>query len=299
MAEQPSNGAVGSTAAPASERRLAAIASGWPSVLVAFSGGVDSAVVLAAAARGCPGRVLAVTGASASVPQEELAIAARVAASLGVEHRVVSTTEVQSEAYAANPPERCYHCKSHLFERLRAEAAAEGLAVLAEGSNLDDLRDHRPGSRAARELGVVSPLRDAALGKAEVRELARWFGLEVAEKPAQPCLASRFPYGVRVTERGLLRVGRAERWLRTYFGLREVRVRSHGELARVEVLPGDMPRVLGAHLEVQAALKALGFVWVSLDLGGFRSGSLNEALPGDRAGGGPPGGRPGGGAQDA
>jgi uncharacterized protein len=259
--------------------RLRAALAAHESLLVGLSGGVDSAVLVAAAQRFCGGRVLAVTGRSPSVPASDLADAARVAAALGVEHLVVDTHELAVPAYAANGPDRCFHCKSHLFARLQAVARECGLAAVAEGSNADDAHDYRPGLDAVRRLGVVSPLLAAGLTKAEVRALAREWGLDVADKPAMACLSSRFPYGEALTAAGLERVDRAEAWLRAALGLRQVRVRSHGDLARVEVGDDEGFAALAARRhEVRAALVGLGFLWVALDLGGYRTGSLNAAL---------------------
>jgi len=251
------------------------------SAVVALSGGVDSSVVLAAAYRALGHRVLAVTGCSASVPAEEVADAARIAAWVGVPHRLVETGETALPDYIANPPDRCFHCKNELFLKLLGVAEAEGYSTVLEGSNLDDEGDHRPGMRAAAQHGVLSPLRQAGLRKVDVRALARHWGLDVADKPAMPCLASRFPYGTQVTLTGLDRVGRAERWLRSRFDLRDVRVRHHEQVARIEASPERMADLVAAGEEIQRHLQELGYRWVSLDLGGFRSGSLNSVLASD------------------
>ena len=250
------------------------------SALVAFSAGVDSTFLLRVAHEELGGRVVAATARSRSFPARELAEAAAFCQAEGVEHVVVDLEELSIPGFADNPPDRCYHCKKELFGKLAALARDRGLAAVLEGSNLDDDGDWRPGRRAIRELGVRSPLHDARLTKAEIRLLSRSLGLPTADKPSFACLASRFPYGERITAEGLDRVGRAEDWLRAAFpGLGQLRVRSHGPLARIEVAPPDIPRLASRAPEISAALRALGFAYVSLDLQGYRTGSLNETLP--------------------
>ena len=257
-------------------QRLEAVLQGIPSALVAVSGGVDSAVVLAVAAQVVP-RVVAASGTSVAYAAEDLATARTLAARLGVEHLEVATRETTDPRYAVNAPSRCFHCKTELYGKLRAEADQRGLAVVLDGTHAGDLGDFRPGMRAADALGVRSPLREAGLDKAEVRAIARSLGLVVWDKPASPCLASRFPYGEAITAAKLSMVERAEAHLHD-LGWREVRVRHHGNLARIEVPPADLPRVLEQAQEIAAYLRGLGYLYVTLDLQGFRSGSLNAAL---------------------
>jgi uncharacterized protein len=252
-------------------------------VMVAFSGGADSTLLLAAAVRALGERAVAATGVSPSLPREELAAAAALAAELGARHLVVATHEGERPGYLRNGPDRCYFCKDELFEVLGPLAAAEGLA-LAVGTNTDDLGDHRPGQRAAASHGVLTPLVAAGLSKAEVREASRRLGLRTADKPAAACLASRVAYGVQVTPARLSRVERAEALLRS-FGLAQLRVRDHGDLARVEV-PTEALALLvepDRRARLVAGLHDLGFAYVTLDLDGFRSGSMNATLaPGQR-----------------
>jgi uncharacterized protein len=248
-------------------------------LLVAFSGGVDSSYLAFAAHRLLGDAALAVTAESPSYPRSHREMAERIAREFGIPHRFVATAEMESEAYRANAPDRCYHCKSELFEvlgRLREEL---GFDAVAYGVNRDDTRDFRPGHRAAAERGVLSPLLAAELGKEEIRALSREAGLPTADLPASACLSSRLPYGTAVTPERLRQVEAGEERLRA-LGFRQVRVRHHGPLARVEVDPSELARALdpGVAARIVAELKPLGFRWVSLDLEGYRMGSLNEAL---------------------
>jgi len=254
---------------------------------VAFSGGVDSGVVLAAAAAVLgPANVIAVTAASETYLPEELAAARALAQRLGVRHEVVTTDELADERFAANAPDRCYHCKAHLVDALAAAAERAGSVVLLDGANRDDLGDHRPGMRAASEGGVRHPLIEAGLGKADVRALARALELPNWDKPANACLASRIPYGEPITPEKLQAVAAAEAGLRT-LGFGVCRVRHHGAVARVEVEPGQVARAAGELREqVVAAVRAAGCAYVPLDLQGCRSGSMNEVrADAERAGG--------------
>ncbi len=252
------------------------------SALVAFSGGVDSALILKVAVLTLGAeRVLAVTARSPSVPAGELAEAVRVAREIGAAHELLDTHELENPGYLANPPERCYLCKAELYTRLAGLARQRGLAAVVNGVNADDLGDYRPGLKAAEEHGVRAPLAEAGLTKADVRQLAAALGLSVHDKPASPCLSSRVPYGEEITPEKLRRIEAAERFLRE-LGLRECRVRHHEKLARIEV-PGDqIARLAEPELRsrVERRLRELGFHYVTLDLRGLRSGSLNEPLLG-------------------
>ena len=249
------------------------------SAAVAFSSGVDSTFLLRVAHEELGDRVVAVTARSRSFPKRELEEAAAFCRSEGVRHEIVDSEELDIPSFAENPPDRCYHCKKALFRKLIAFAQANGLNAVLEGSNIDDDGDYRPGRRAIMELGVRSPLHDAGLTKGEIRELSKKLGLPTADKPSFACLASRFPYGERITAAGLERVERAEQWLLDAgLGLTQLRVRSHGDVARIEVPPEAIARIAARAEEVAAALKGFGFAYVALDLQGYRTGSMNEVL---------------------
>ena len=249
-------------------------------VVVAYSGGTDSTLVAAAAARALGDRALAVTAVSPSLPPGELAEARRVAAVIGVRHRAVRTRETEDEAYLANGLDRCYHCKSELYGVLGRVAEDAGTSVVVSGANLDDLGDYRPGLRAAKEHGIRHPLVEVGFTKAEVREAARVLRIPTWDKPASACLSSRIAFGVRISVEELSKVGRAERLLKD-LGFAQCRVRVHGDVARVEVEPADLPRLArpGIRGQVVDGLKALGYRYVTLDLEGFRSGSMNPEPP--------------------
>lgn len=273
------------TEARAKVEKLEAILREMGSVLIAYSGGTDSAYLLAVATETLgPDHVLAVTGVSESLAPYERSDAADVARQIGAPHLEVKTHEIENENYASNPVNRCYYCKSELFTHLAVVARERGLAWVADGSNADDRGDHRPGMQAGHERGVRSPLQEAGLTKAEIRFFAKERGLPIWDKPAAPCLSSRIPYGQRVTVQKLHQIGQAELYLRQ-LGLRNVRVRHHDTIARIEVPRADMPRLLeeGVADDLVRRFKEIGFQFVTLDLQGFRSGSLNEALVGRTA----------------
>jgi uncharacterized protein len=260
---------------------LRAIIGSLGSVAVAYSGGTDSSFLLAVCLEVLgPENVLALTADSPLTPRAELAGARTLAAQLGARHQVLSSEDLAEEGIVANRPDRCYHCKFHRFDLLWKIARAEGLDHLVHGENADDAADYRPGSRAAEELGVRAPLREAGLTKAEVRVLSRERGLPTWDRPANACLASRFPYGTRLTAEGLARVEAAEETLRRLWGLRQLRLRDHFPVARLEVPPEEIARLALPQNRRPAveALRALGYRYVTLDLVGYRMGSLNDAL---------------------
>ena len=251
------------------------------SAVVAFSSGVDSTFLLRVAHEELGEHVVAATIRSHTFPKRELDEAVAFCRAEGVRHAVIDSDELNIPGFAENPPDRCYHCKRELFSRLLAFARANGLAAVLEGSNLDDDGDYRPGRRAIRELGIVSPLHEVGLTKAEIRALSREMGLPTSDKPSFACLASRFPYGERITAAALERVERAEQWLLDAgLGLKQLRVRSHGDLARIEVPTDAIPRLAARAAEIDATFKELGFAYVALDLRGYRTGSMNEVLYG-------------------
>jgi uncharacterized protein len=248
-------------------------------VLVAYSGGVDSSYLAFAAHRALGDGALAVTALSPSYPAAHRAMAERVASEFGIPHRTVDTSEMANPDYRANRPDRCYHCKSELFRVLGDLREQMGFDAVAYGVNTDDTGDFRPGHRAAHERGVLSPFLDAELSKQEIRALSADAGLPTAELPASACLSSRLPYGTEVTAERLSQVERGEEALRG-LGFRQVRLRHHGEVARVEIEPSELVRALDSAMarRISAVIKPLGFRWVSLDLDGYRTGSLNEGL---------------------
>ena len=251
-----------------------------PKAVVAFSGGVDSSLLL----KVCrdvlgPKNVTAVTGVSQTYTPEERRTARRFARGLGVRHVLIETDELSCAAFAANPADRCYHCKRELFGKIGDLAAGLGLDAFYDASNIDDLADYRPGRRATEELGVVSPLVLAGFTKKDVRALSKRLGLLSWDKPANPCLASRVPYGTPITLEALEMIRAGEKIIRG-LGFPVVRLRHHGELARIEVPAGDIPRLLKPAVarRVAAKLKSVGYFWIAVDVEGYRMGSLNRAV---------------------
>jgi len=268
-------------------RRLYEILGEMGGVVVGFSGGVDSSYLFAAAVEVLGDRALGVTACSETFPERERREAEALARRLGGRHRLVVSEELDVPGFAENPRNRCYFCKKELFSRLWQVAREEGLPHVADGSNVDDRGDYRPGRQAARELGVRSPLDEAGLTKNDIRALSREMGLPTWDKPAFACLSSRFPYGTPITREKVSQVGRAEDAL-WRLGLRVLRVRHHGDVARIELGPDEFDRVVnGLRDEVVRAVKAAGYTYVALDLQGYRTGAMNEVLADPAPGGGP------------
>jgi len=251
---------------------------GFDSAVLALSGGLDSVFLMKALSMS-GAKTLAVTGGTATTPPRDLRDAIRYAEEFGVEHRVIDSGETARVDFLANTPDRCYHCKDSLFSRLAVIARDEGYAKVLDGGNLDDLDDHRPGRKAAREHGVLSPLAECGFTKEDIRNAARGLGLEIADKPASPCLSSRFAYGVGITPEGLMRVSRAEDYIRDLLGVDELRVRDLGGRASIEVPYGRLPGLYANRAQIVERLKLLGFGAVEIDPEGFSSGKMNR-VPG-------------------
>jgi len=247
------------------------------SVLIAFSGGVDSTFLLKVAHDVLGNKVLAVTAESETYPQTELKEAKKLARMVGANHQIIRTRELKKKNFSQNLPTRCYFCKRELFSDLKKIASRKKIKYVLDASNFDDLKDYRPGRRAAKELGVKSPLAEAGLTKKEIRFFSRKMGLPTWSKPAQACLASRIPYGESITKPKLTRIAKAESFLRS-LGIKILRVRYHRNLARIETVPDDLSLVLKYSSKVAKEFRKLGFNYVTLDLEGYRTGSLNEVL---------------------
>ncbi|MFZ0243273.1 MAG: ATP-dependent sacrificial sulfur transferase LarE [Desulfobacterales bacterium] len=252
---------------------------GYPALIIAYSGGVDSTLLLFLAHAELGQNVLAVTARSPIHPARELRMATEFTAARGIRHKIISSREIQQADFLANPSERCYVCKKYLLEDLIDLGRRVGIQHVAHGANLDDLGDFRPGSRAAREMGIAAPLVEAGLTKADIRRLSRDLGLPTWNKPSMACLASRIPYGTPITEKALEMIDAAEEVILA-LGFATVRVRHHGDIARIELAPGECERMMAAETRrvVVKHLKELGFRYVALDLEGYTTGSLNRAL---------------------
>ncbi|RLE10400.1 ATP-dependent sacrificial sulfur transferase LarE [Candidatus Aerophobetes bacterium] len=246
-------------------------------VVIAFSGGVDSTFLVKVAYEVLGKNVIAVTAASSTYPKTELEEAKRLARLIGVRHIIVNSEETEVENFKQNSPNRCYYCKKELFSRLKEIAKKEKINYVLDGTNYDDLTDFRPGMKALRELNIISPLKDVKLTKEDIRNLSKLMNLDTWDKPACACLASRFPYGIRITKERLDRVEKAENVIRN-LGIRQLRVRYHNEIARIEVNKKDMQLLLEHSDSIVKKFKELGFIYVTLDMEGYRTGSLNEVL---------------------
>lgn len=247
------------------------------SILIAFSGGVDSSVLAALAHRALGDKAIAVTADSQTLSPGELEGAKAVAKEIGITHKIITYDELGEPGFANNPVDRCYYCKKGLIRELKKFAAKLNVKSIIEGTNISDLKNHRPGHRAVIEEEAYNPYVEFEVTKEEIRQMARNLGLSVADKPSMACLSSRFPYGQTITSDALMRVGEAENYLRAR-GFRVVRVRDHAGIARIEVMPAEMARFMEIREEVVAKFKELGFLYVTLDLMGFRSGSMDEVI---------------------
>jgi uncharacterized protein len=249
------------------------------SLAVAYSGGVDSTFLLKVAHDVLQDRAIAVTARSSTYPERELNDAAEFTRSAGIKHIIIQSEELDIEGFTANPPNRCYLCKYELFSKIKEVAGKHRIKSIAEGSNIDDLGDYRPGMQAIKELGITSPLKDAGLGKDAIRKLSKQMGLPTWDKPAFACLASRFPYGEKITQKKLAMVDRAEQYLLS-LGFKQVRVRHHGDTARIEVAETERIKFFDLELmdNVYKQFQEIGFAYTALDLKGYRTGSMNEVI---------------------
>jgi len=249
------------------------------SVVVAFSGGVDSSLVAKVCYDVLGDKAIAVTARSETYPAYEYEEAKKIAKEIGILHMTIDTSELGIKGFADNPPNRCYFCKSELFGKLKEIARAKGYKNVADGANYDDTNEYRPGSDAAKELEVCSPLKESGLRKADIREISKFLGLSNWDKPSYACMSSRFPYGESITEEKLAIVSEAEKYLRG-IGLKQFRVRHHDTIARIEVLPKDIPMLLqnGRRTELVKKFKEIGYKYITIDMEGYRSGSMNEVL---------------------
>lgn len=245
--------------------------------VVAFSGGVDSTFLLKVAHEVLGDKVIAITANSETYPRRELEEARSFAKTLGVKHIIVETLELEIAGFADNPPDRCYYCKHELFSKLTEIAKSNGLDYVFDGSNYDDRNDHRPGMRAAKQLGVISPLKAAEMTKDDIRQLSKEFGLSTWNKPSFACLSSRFPYGTKITPEKLVVIGEAEDFIRE-LGFQELRVRHHDTIARIEVGKNDLEKIIPYADAIVNKVKSLGFLYVTLDLSGYNTGSMNYTL---------------------
>lgn len=257
--------------------RLKNIIKELESAVVAFSGGVDSALVAKLCYDLLGERALAVTASSETYPSYELEAAKRVASEIGIPHLIIQTKELEIKGFSSNPPNRCYFCKSELFEKLKELAQQEGYKNVVDGANIDDAKDYRPGSQASQELGVRSPLKEAGLGKDDIRTISKELDLSTWDKPSYACMSSRFPYGEAITQEKLQIVSQAETLLRE-MGFKQLRVRHHGSIARIEVESEEIPLAIQKRDEIAGKLKKIGYTYVTLDLQGYRTGSMNEVL---------------------
>lgn len=258
-------------------QKLIEILAGMGSVLVAYSGGTDSSLVLKVAYDLLGDKVMALTAVSASLPALERQEAEQVAKQIGARHILIDSNEIADPDYLANTPNRCFFCKKETYGKLTVYAQQHGFNTIVDGTNADDTGDYRPGRKAANEYHVRSPLMEAGFGKPEIRQLAKELGLPNWDKPAAACLSSRIPYGTSITLNSLSQVERAEAMLHN-LGLRQLRVRHHGEVARIEAEPDDFGHLMEHRIEIVNNLKAIGYAYVSLDLAGFRSGSMNDSI---------------------
>lgn len=257
--------------------KLSTIIKSYKSAVIAFSGGVDSTFLAKVAKDILQDKVLLVTATSLTYPLYELEEAKELAKRLGMKHRIVKSEEIDIPGFSDNPPDRCYFCKKELFELVKNIAHEEGYTIVFDGSNADDLNDYRPGLKALRELGIESPLSAVGLKKAEIRKLSEELGLPTSTKPSFACLASRFPYGEKITKEKLERVGSVEKSIRA-MGFTQFRVRSHGELARLEFIPGELDKAWQVRESLYGICRDAGYVYVAIDLEGYRTGAMNEVL---------------------